>query len=82
MSYLPLSTVLPKPVDSFSEFPDLSGIVGVGAVLSKRLQKENKIHECAFFSRKSPAERNYDVGNQELLAVNGEICSRRLDYNS
>ncbi|KAK5935443.1 hypothetical protein CgunFtcFv8_020806 [Champsocephalus gunnari] len=28
------------------------------------------MHPCAFFSRKlSPAERNYDIGNRELLAV-------------
>lgn len=28
------------------------------------------MHHCAFLSCKlSPAERNYDVGNQELLAV-------------
>ncbi len=29
-----------------------------------------KLHPCAFFShRLSPAERNYDIGNSELLAV-------------
>lgn len=44
--------------------------VGVGAVLSQRSVDDNKVHPCAFFSRKlSPAERNYDVGNRELLAV-------------
>ena len=43
---------------------------GVGAVLSQRSEKDNKLHPCAFLSRKlSPAERNYDVGNRELLAV-------------
>ena len=43
---------------------------GVGAVLSQRSASDNKIHLCAFLSRKlSPAERNYDVGNRELLAV-------------
>ncbi|KAI3358927.1 hypothetical protein L3Q82_015318, partial [Scortum barcoo] len=37
---------------------------GVGAVLSHR------IHPCAFLSRKlSSMERNYDVGNRELLAI-------------
>lgn len=43
---------------------------GVGAVLSQRSPKDGKLHPCAFFSRKlSPAERNYDIGNRELLAV-------------
>lgn len=32
--------------------------------------RDNKLHPCAFLSRKlSPAERNYDVGNRELLVV-------------
>ncbi len=44
--------------------------VGVGAILSQRVIKDNKVHPCAFFSHKlSPAERNYDIGNRELLAV-------------
>ena len=43
---------------------------GVGAVLSQRHGVPAKMHPCAFFSRKlSPAERNYDVGNREILAV-------------
>lgn len=30
---------------------------------------DQKRHTCAFFSRHlSPAERNYDIGNRELLA--------------
>lgn len=57
--------------------PDLQFIVevdasetGVGAVLSQRSPSDQKLHPCAYFSRKlSPAERNYDVGNRELLAV-------------
>ncbi|KAG1934069.1 retrotransposable element [Pimephales promelas] len=44
--------------------------VGVGAVLSQRSASDNKVHPCAFFShRLSSAERNYDVGNRELLAI-------------
>lgn len=40
----------------------------VGAVLSQRV--EGKLHPCAFFSRRlSQAERNYDVGDRELLAI-------------
>ncbi|CAM4730306.1 unnamed protein product [Leuciscus chuanchicus] len=44
--------------------------VGVGAVLSQRSPTDDKMHPCAFLShRLSPAERNYDIGNRELLAV-------------
>uniref|UniRef100_A0A673W8Q5 Gypsy retrotransposon integrase-like protein 1 n=1 Tax=Salmo trutta TaxID=8032 RepID=A0A673W8Q5_SALTR len=43
---------------------------GVGAVLSQRSGTPSKLRPCAFFSRKlSSAERNYDVGDRELLAV-------------
>ncbi len=43
---------------------------GVGAFLSQRCSATNKLHPCAFFSRRlSSAEQNYDVGNRELLAV-------------
>ena len=43
---------------------------GVGAVLSQRGGSGERLHPCAFYSRRlSPTERNYDVGNRELLAV-------------
>lgn len=43
---------------------------GVGAVLSQRSPVDQRTHPCAFFSRRlTPAEKNYDVGNRELLAV-------------
>uniref|UniRef100_A0A4W5QWH4 ribonuclease H n=1 Tax=Hucho hucho TaxID=62062 RepID=A0A4W5QWH4_9TELE len=43
---------------------------GMGAVLSQRSGTPPKLRPCAFFSKKlSPAERNYDVGDRELLAV-------------
>ena len=43
---------------------------GVGAILSQRSPSDGKLHPCAFFSRRlTPPERNYDVGNRELLAV-------------
>ncbi|KAK3513189.1 hypothetical protein QTP70_009763 [Hemibagrus guttatus] len=43
---------------------------GVGAVLSQQQGNPSHLHPCAFFSRKlNPAERNYDIGNRELLAV-------------
>ncbi|KAK1797203.1 hypothetical protein P4O66_008285 [Electrophorus voltai] len=44
--------------------------VGDGAVLSQQSGEDKKLHPCAYFSQHlSPAERNYDVGNRELLAV-------------
>jgi hypothetical protein len=43
---------------------------GIGAVLSQGSGTPLKLRPCAFFSKKlSPAERNYDVGDRELLAV-------------
>lgn len=43
---------------------------GEGAVLSQRSPLSNKLHPCAFFSQRlCSAECNFDVGNQELLAV-------------
>ena len=39
-------------------------------MLSQRLGTPPKLRPCAFFSKNlSPAERNYDVGNRELLSV-------------
>ncbi|CAJ0931153.1 unnamed protein product [Ranitomeya imitator] len=44
--------------------------IGAGAVLSQRESDGSLMKPCAFFSRKfSPADRNYDVGNRELLAM-------------
>ncbi|KAI3363945.1 hypothetical protein L3Q82_001523 [Scortum barcoo] len=52
----------PVEVDALNE--------GSGAVLSQCSPKDNCIHPCAFLSRKlSSAKLNYDVGNQELLAI-------------
>ncbi len=60
---------LPDPKLPFVVEVDASGI-GVGAVLSQRARSDHKLHPCAYFSRRlSPAERNYDIGNRELLAV-------------
>ena len=64
----PILTV-PDPSRQFVVEVDASNN-GVGAVLSQRSEKDNKLHPCAFLSQKlSPAERNYDVDNRELLAV-------------
>lgn len=61
---------IPDPSLQFVMEVDASD-VGIGAVLSQRSPEDNRLHPCAFLSQKlSPAERNYDVGNRELLAVN------------
>ncbi len=47
---------------------------GIGAVLSQRHGQPGKLYPCAFFSRKlTSAERNYDVGNKELLSMKAAI---------
>lgn len=61
--------IQPDPSLQFVVEVDASD-TGVGAVLLQRSPVDNKLHPYAFFScRLSPAERNYDVGNRELLAV-------------
>ena len=61
---------LPDPRRQFVVEVDASND-GVGAVLSQRSEKDGKMHPCAFLSKRlSRAERNYDVGNRELLVVN------------
>ena len=61
--------VHPDPTRQFVVEVDASE-TGVGAVLSQRSPLDGKLHPCAYYSRRlSPAERNYDVGNRELLAV-------------
>lgn len=43
---------------------------GVGVILSQRFGEKPKMHPIGFFSKKlTPAERNYDVGDRELLAI-------------
>ncbi len=59
----------PDPSRQFIVEVDASE-VGVGGVLSQRSPSDERIHPCAFFShRLTPSERNYDIGNRELLAV-------------
>ena len=61
--------IMPDPERQFVVEVDASD-VGVGAVFSQRSATDQKLHPCAFFSRRlTPAERNYDIGNRELLAV-------------
>ena len=60
---------IPEPERQFIVEVDASG-VGVGGILSQRSSSDQKVHPCAFFSRRlTPPERNYDIGNRELLAV-------------
>uniref|UniRef100_A0A8C6L3L3 Gypsy retrotransposon integrase-like protein 1 n=1 Tax=Nothobranchius furzeri TaxID=105023 RepID=A0A8C6L3L3_NOTFU len=59
----------PNPQLQFTLEVDASDS-GVGAVLSQTSPTDHRLHPCAFFSRRlSPAERNYDVGDWELLAI-------------
>ncbi|XP_078798004.1 uncharacterized protein LOC101158741 isoform X1 [Oryzias latipes] len=61
--------VQPDPSVQFIVEVDASD-VGVGAVLSQLHKEDNKLHPCAFFSRRlTPAEMGYDVGDKELLAI-------------
>uniref|UniRef100_A0A3P9HPM7 Gypsy retrotransposon integrase-like protein 1 n=1 Tax=Oryzias latipes TaxID=8090 RepID=A0A3P9HPM7_ORYLA len=61
--------IQPDPCRQFIVEVDASDS-GVGAVLSQREITTGKLKPCAFFSCKlSSAERNYDVGNRELLAI-------------
>lgn len=64
----PILTV-PDPQRQFVVEVDASND-GIGAILSQKSAKDNKLHPCAFLSRKlTPAEKNYDVGKKELLAI-------------
>lgn len=57
----------PEPSKPFIVEVDAS-TTGVGAILSQRFGDRPKMHPVAYFSCKlSPAERNYDMGDRELL---------------
>lgn len=61
--------VLPDPNKPFLIEVDASQS-GVGAVLSQQQGKSSQFLPCALFSRKmAQAEKNYDIGNQELLDI-------------
>lgn len=68
----PILTI-PDPQRQFMVEVDASN-EGIGGVLSQRSAEDNKMHPCAYLSRKlTTAERNYDVGNKELLAVKAAL---------
>lgn len=47
---------------------------GVEAILSQHQGNPAKLFLCAFYTRKlMPAERNYDLGNWELLAIKAAL---------
>lgn len=59
----------PDPKQQFILEVDASDL-GVGTVLSLSYGPDNKLHPCAFCSRRlAPLEWNYDVGDRELLAI-------------
>ena len=59
---------MPNPEEQFILEIDALDI-GAGVVLFQRAP-DGKVHPCAYIScRLSPAERNYAVGDQELLAL-------------
>uniref|UniRef100_A0A8C6MBY8 Gypsy retrotransposon integrase-like protein 1 n=1 Tax=Nothobranchius furzeri TaxID=105023 RepID=A0A8C6MBY8_NOTFU len=63
----------PDPSRPFTLEVDASD-TGVGAVLSQVSSTDQRLHPCAFYSRRlSPAEQNYDVGDRELLAVKNAL---------
>ncbi len=59
----------PDPNLEFTVEVDASN-TGIGDILSQRQGNTSKLFPCAYYSRKlNAAERNYDVGDQELLAM-------------
>lgn len=63
--------IFKHPVPSMSFIPEVDTVEsGVRVVLSLRSREKLKLHLKARYSKKlSPAEVNYDIENQKLLAV-------------
>ena len=66
-----LAPVLAHPDPSLAFIVEVdTSEAAIEAMLSQRSGTPPKLRPCAFFSTKlSPAERNYDVGDRELLTV-------------
>ncbi|XDV28427.1 hypothetical protein PO909_031744 [Leuciscus waleckii] len=77
-----LSPVLKDELALRNRAPDLESLIDIAIRVDNRIRKrrrerqgkrarnDHKLHPSAYFSRRlSPAERNYDIGNRELLAV-------------
>ncbi|KAL0170112.1 hypothetical protein M9458_034708, partial [Cirrhinus mrigala] len=61
--------VHPDPQRPFVVEVDAS-TTGVGAILSQQQGDPPQLKPCAYFSKKfNPAEKNYDIGNRELLGI-------------
>ena len=60
--------VHPDPSLAFIVEVDASE-AGIGAMLFQLSGTPPKLRPCAFSKKLSPAEKNYDVGDRELLAV-------------
>ena len=69
--------IFPDPGRQFIVEVDASD-TGIGAVLSQRAVEDQQVHPVAFLSRRfTLAERKYDVGNRELLAVHAALVEWR-----
>lgn len=67
----------PDPKKQFIVETDASG-VALGAVLSQK-QEDGRLHPIAYLSKSfSPAERNYDTHDKELLAIVTALQEWRL----
>lgn len=67
--------ILKHPDPALAYVPEVDASENaVGAILSERQVAKSLLHPIAFFPRKlSSSERNYDVGDRELLAIKAAL---------